>query len=303
MAVLSWQFGIIASISLVFWVLFLASTLLPRVRRSHAFTLSLATAAAWSIWTIAIVRSPQLRTWQLGVIAVALIVNWVVGSSLWRNKRLRGVNQQLEADNRGLTVRVKALASEMDEQERRALLAVPRAELTPLMGKGEHEKMLFDVLEHATDTVCITSGWINDRVVNGRFLAALKAALRRGVQVFIVFGYQSKQAQRDPMPPDAARALSALMSLRDGAEEWSSGRLLIAYHSNHTKYLVQDADLAVVTSHNWLSNKSFANDEGGVAVRDAAFAEELRRRILAVVKEANAKAVDEMVEQAYAARA
>jgi len=86
------------------------------------------------------------------------------------------------------------------------------------------------------------------------FKFLLAKALKRGVNVFIGYGYKSSF---DPIPKSKTQkdAENNLLKLKEWcAEENTDGLLLIAYHPNHSKILICDDTYAVCGSFNWLSN-------------------------------------------------
>jgi phosphatidylserine/phosphatidylglycerophosphate/cardiolipin synthase-like enzyme len=108
-------------------------------------------------------------------------------------------------------------------------------------------------------------------VVDDEFLALLRSALERGVQVLIGYGL----GDVDRMPERDIRALDRLRSL----EPEFANLTLSELGDTHAKVLVVDERFVVVTSFNWLSfrgdpDKPF-RDERGLLVTDSAIVEQL----------------------------
>lgn len=134
----------------------------------------------------------------------------------------------------------------------------------------EHPGLLKDALLKATRRLLIISPWIRHQVVNWEFIASLEAALRRGVQVYIGYGIDDGEAQKNnaaqnkvAITPQAKRDLEGL------ARKFKNFRFVYVGNT-HRKSLVCDDIFAVTTSFNWLSYRGDGGkprDERGWVVR------------------------------------
>ncbi len=148
----------------------------------------------------------------------------------------------------------------------------------------EHPGLLKDALLKAKKRLLIISPWIRHQVVNLEFVAALEAALRRGVHVYIGYGIDDGEAQKNnaaqskvAITPQAKRDLEGL------ARKFKNFRFVYVGNT-HRKSLVCDDTFAVTTSFNWLSFRGDIGkprDERGWVVRkkhyvDVQFRDDLR---------------------------
>ena len=162
------------------------------------------------------------------------------------------------AGNRlGVGIDKKALNKKIQEQEN--YFKILKKELNSkkvlrLSTLQEHKDQLFHSLHNARSRICILSGWATSYVIDDEFKFLLAKALKRGVNVFIGYGYKSSF---DPIPKSKTQkdAENNLLKLKEWcSEENTDGLLVIAYHPNHSKILICDDSYAVCGSFNWLSN-------------------------------------------------
>lgn len=141
---------------------------------------------------------------------------------------------------------------------------------------SEHFNALMRALTEAKSTVCILSGWIGSPLLNAEIQQLLRAAVKRGVRIFIGFGWESSSGHE--ISPTAKSALSFVRSL-------DSSQIMIARFANHEKVLVVDDEYCIIGSNNWLSNSTFRNSERSILVRIPSFASEEAKRVEAIIRQ------------------
>jgi hypothetical protein len=147
---------------------------------------------------------------------------------------------------------------------------------------------------HSTRGSPKRSGWVNDRVVTSRLLGALRKALRRGVHVFIVFGYKSKYKEIS-LKSDARNAVGAVHEVARESARWKRGYLLLAHRPVHAKIIVRDEVNAKIGSNNWLSNSSFVNEERSVVVTDGDFVAQVLLDMMQIAWQADSNAIPRLL--------
>lgn len=298
MQVAYWQLTIIASITFAFWL-----SRRPSLRATtRIWLLPWGMGVFWVVWTFErIVYSQDLLNLQLLVVSAAMIGNIYFAATLRKADHAEHRAHRTQEENLALKARIEELTDESDlsERERSDMLAAvartsARHEL--LETKEDHQNALFSSIRRARATLCITSGWMNDRAVNRALLDALGMALERGVLVAVAFGYASKNDPR-PLADDAHRALAQLERLGRETAVNDRPRLFVAYVPVHAKVVVRDAEVAIVSSHNWLSNTAFHNAERGVLIEDPTFAAQMRRSVMELVKDASLDSVSQLLQR------
>jgi len=148
----------------------------------------------------------------------------------------------------------------------------------------EHPGLLKDALLNAKQRLLIISPWIRHQVVNFEFIVGLRNALKRGVRVYIGYGIDAGDEQKNNGANNKiAITTQAKSDLEDLARKHKN--FCFVYVGNtHRKSLVCDDSFAVTTSFNWLSfrgDKGKPRDERGWLVRkkqyiDMQFEDDLR---------------------------
>lgn len=145
---------------------------------------------------------------------------------------------------------------------------------------AKHREVLERAIDEVSDDLTIFSGWIATRVVDQSFVKRLTAALDRGANVHLVFGYQPPRgAQRE----DHSHA-SAVAQLRVLASTRRKGALklhdlsqeTVAKFGNHAKLLICDRSYVVCGSNNWLANRKFANAEISILLNRQDIVDDIR---------------------------
>lgn len=139
---------------------------------------------------------------------------------------------------------------------------------------SEHFNVLKRAFAEAENTVCILSGWIGSPLLDTEVQQSIRAAVKRGVRIFLGFGWESSSGHE--ISPTAEFALRFVRSL-------GSSRVMVAQFANHEKVLVVDDKYCIIGSNNWLSNSTFRNSERSILVRIPSFASEEAQRVEAIV--------------------
>ncbi|MCP1289675.1 hypothetical protein NK214_05670 [Chromobacterium sp. S0633] len=123
----------------------------------------------------------------------------------------------------------------------------------------EHPGLLKDALLNAKQRLLIISPWIRHQVVNWEFITCLGDALKRGVQVYIGYGIDAGDAQKNNGAQNKLPiTLQAKNDLEGLVHKYKNFRFVYVGNT-HRKSLVCDDSFAVTTSFNWLS---FRGDTG-----------------------------------------
>lgn len=134
-------------------------------------------------------------------------------------------------------------------------------------------------LQIAKERLIIISAFINDDVVNAEFISSLRAAIRRGANVYLVIG-DDNMAQGDARKRDARnRALASIDRLR---QEHPDG-ITVVQRYHHAKILVCDSIFAMTGSYNFLSfsgDHRKVRDEQAVLFRHPADIDDIAKDVM-----------------------
>lgn len=141
-----------------------------------------------------------------------------------------------------------------------------------MYGRVHHDFML-NAIDDAKYSICILSGWISKRIVDAEFMECISAAMSRGVDVYLGYGYEYKRGHEEN--GDSKIALAVLKTAANDAMKASrAGSLNVGKFATHEKILLIDCSVIVSGSHNWLSNANHLNEESSLIVEDKALAEQ-----------------------------
>lgn len=118
----------------------------------------------------------------------------------------------------------------------------------------EHRDLLRLALKEADMRVCILCGWATSYVVDQEFKSLLWAALERGVNISIGYGYTAAGEPRPRKKTEVEADAIFTTLLRETEAKKPVGTLLTRRFPNHQKLLICDDKFAVCGSFNWLSN-------------------------------------------------
>lgn len=141
---------------------------------------------------------------------------------------------------------------------------------------SEHFNVLKRAFAEAKNTVCILSGWIGSPLLDPEIQELIRAAVKRGVRIYLGFGWESSSGHE--ISRTAKTALSFIKSL-------GSSQVMVAQFANHEKVLVVDDAYCIIGSNNWLSNSTFRNSERSVLLRIPSVASEEAKRVKAIVRQ------------------
>ena len=165
----------------------------------------------------------------------------------------------------------------------------------------EHRIQLYNALKIAKHTICIHSGWATDHVVDEDFKNRILECLRRGVNIYIGYGYKSYMPKylsseyRRSMQTNknAGKRLAEIMELCD--RENIKGKLDVDHYGNHRKELICDDKFYIVGSFNWLSNKSSPNLEKSLKVTSSEYVSKERSIFLERFQRTNRQTRQEII--------
>ena len=137
--------------------------------------------------------------------------------------------------------------------------STPAAAVRPVQ-TYEHPTLLTEALETSEKRLLLISPWLRRGVINDAFLAKLKAALERGVVVYLGWGMSASET-------DSPDADSGLVKELDEFAKAYGGFRFERLGRTHAKVLVCDSRFVVVTSFNWLSfrgdpKRTFRDERG-----------------------------------------
>tara|TARA_B100000686_G_C16255257_1_gene696497 strand:- start:18 stop:539 length:522 start_codon:yes stop_codon:yes gene_type:complete len=144
-----------------------------------------------------------------------------------------------------------------------------------------YERVRNHALETAQDIVVILCGWATSYVVDVEFQRLLAKALKRGVNVYLGYGYQS-DSEPGPQKKYEVEAEKNLMTLKEWCvDQDPKGILVVKKFPNHAKILICDTKYAVNGSFNWLSNAGRSrNIDRSWVIKDKQFVEDEMEIIL-----------------------
>ncbi|MEH1869494.1 MAG: hypothetical protein V7K69_31475 [Nostoc sp.] len=158
---------------------------------------------------------------------------------------LKQKNTEIEA--RLENIRQKALKT--------AMKAGKKVDKSPVLGEvlklrdGQISQAFSEVLNSAKSQVIIYSPWVNQAVVDEKFLTLLQKLANRGVWILIGYGIARRQEDEEkPISPEVEKKLRAIKT-PDGL---SSVKVLWLGDS-HIKEVIVDQEIHLCGSHNWLS--------------------------------------------------
>ncbi|MBE8997494.1 hypothetical protein IQ274_04505 [Nostoc sp. LEGE 12447] len=136
-----------------------------------------------------------------------------------------------------------------------AIKAGKKVDKSPVVGEvvqlrdGQISQVFSEVLNSAKSQVIIYSPWVNQAVVDEKFLTLLQKLANRGLWILIGHGIARRQEDEEkPISPEVEKKLRAIKT-PDGL---SSVQVLWLGES-HIKEIIVDQEIHLCGSHNWLS--------------------------------------------------
>ena len=141
---------------------------------------------------------------------------------------------------------------------------------TQVKGPAKHREFLMKTIKKAKHDLIILSGWATSFALDEKLIKSIRAAINRGVNIYICFGYEYSKS--NSMRISDIKGLEILRSLQEHSNKNRAyGKMYIAQIPNHSKVLMCDKEYYVVGSFNWLSNSGSTenpNDETSVVIRN-----------------------------------
>ena len=143
-----------------------------------------------------------------------------------------------------------------------------KVNLKILNNLSQHRQIFFNTLGQATSSICILSGTATSYVINEDFKISLTEALKRGVNIYLGYGYRSSHhnEQKKEYELNAENDLRKLV--QQAKEHKLKGKIYLAEYKNHSKILICDDEYVVCGSFNWLSNAAGQNIERSYIIYD-----------------------------------
>ncbi|WP_244945011.1 phospholipase D-like domain-containing protein [Nostoc sphaeroides] len=114
---------------------------------------------------------------------------------------------------------------------------------------GQISLAFSEVLNSAKSQILIYSPWVNQAVVNEKFITLLQKLANRGVRILIGHGIARRQEDEDkPIPPEVEKKLRAIKT-PDGLPSVQ----VFWLGDSHVKEVIVDKQIHLCGSHNWLS--------------------------------------------------
>ena len=230
-------------------------------------------AIGWTIETLLFLRvGSKLSDTQLIIIWAAFLIVAIIQFVIYtKNKKIAQ-----------LKIELKNAFQESGFENARLLDIEHHANVLNLKkveGK-QHYKFFLNSIREATESIYILSGWLSTSVINDKFNKLVEDALKRGVDVFIGYGWQDFEG----MHKDNPIALERLRDIyRNKVRNNYSGNILVSKFPNHQKILIVDNRYIVVGSANWLSNKTYKNKEYSFVVYSTELTEEESLRLNSMI--------------------
>jgi len=137
-----------------------------------------------------------------------------------------------------------------------------KSQIQDIDGVKAHRKELLKALDIAKENIIVYSGWATSYSINNEFKLKLKAALERGVNFYLGFGYESSKVETKASKEMITKTVNDLRNLQTwSASIKTKGKLYILKFPNHKKILSCDYKYIVIGSFNWLSNVAGKNQE------------------------------------------
>ncbi|QHG19932.1 hypothetical protein A6V25_05350 [Nostoc sp. ATCC 53789] len=130
-----------------------------------------------------------------------------------------------------------------------------KVDKSPVVGEvvqlrdGQISQAFSEVLNSAKSQVIIYSPWVNQAVVDEKFLTLLQKLANRGVWILIGHGIARRQEDEEkPISPEVEKKLRAIKT-PDGL----SSVQVLWLGDSHIKEVIVDQEIHLCGSHNWLS--------------------------------------------------
>jgi phosphatidylserine/phosphatidylglycerophosphate/cardiolipin synthase-like enzyme len=240
--VIYFQIAVVATIVGAYQIATLRGWERSKARKAAAVVMGL-----WLLWTVQMVFWAPLFIIQIGVAIGTLAVVWKMSR---QKKQLASLKSELGQALDGFPKEIIENVSQHAWKSNR---------IEAITG-DRHFEALVEAIEEARLRLIIMSGWVTNYVVDEDMEQRLRAALARGVDVFVGFGWTSTHIPQKSRPEnqDGYKRLQAISAWANSS---ASGQLRIRVFPNHAKLVVCDGNYFMSGSHNWLSNRHGQNFE------------------------------------------
>lgn len=274
-----WQIAVVVSIALAFrWhksITQIIARILPsaspkrnRIQTLSATQIGAGALALWMLWSAANLNGPLLIVQCSIAIGAFLVLRH-------REQMRRITNEQQETINN--------LIQNIQSNYNFSTQACPTQRT--IFSPRDHRRLLLSTIQTASEEIIIVSGWASLRALNAELRKQLLDALRRGVDVYIAFGYASFEGKtKDGNTHE--RGAQIFRKMRIYAERKNlGGRLYVEVLTSnnigtHQKVLIQDRRVVTIGSYNWLSNPgSGRNNEASISIEDAELSKQISTEI------------------------
>lgn len=266
----------------VYWQLTVVATVLA-VYMAWGDRASLWVVLAWTVWTLVALAFFPLVLIQLLFAWGSYLAARCVRNIYHTAREERALRELKEGEVRDLKSHLDAVlrSSQVPASAHDAVVAMARQEpssISFIHGQAHYEMLLLAIVE-AKRVLCVLSGWIGSPLLDKNIQSAMRAALQRGVDIYLGYGWEGDVKGHQLK----GTALSARRFLDKLCAEKTPGKITVAEFPNHEKVLVCDDAFVAIGSNNWLSNRAFRNSERSVVVRSTTTAASEAKRVIEVV--------------------
>jgi phosphatidylserine/phosphatidylglycerophosphate/cardiolipin synthase-like enzyme len=268
---LYWQARVIISILGLYF-------LISRWNKNVAIGLSLAMSCWWSWFTNGHLNG-KLFYFQL----FTIWISFFVGFYLYKKDALIKQKDITISELEGTIKELQLAIKDFPQNEQALIQESLRGSPLQKIEGDEHSKFLKVAISRADQSLVILSGWILNNVVNEKFSALIRTAIRDGTSIFIGYGFDT-YGNGQEIKHDHQVAIDRLKEI----EVWSGnekGSLVVQkIDKSHEKLILCDNLYTVIGSFNWLSNPGKNTKELSVKIESKELTSELKKRTVARFK-------------------
>ncbi len=217
----------------------------------------------WTAWTVVLLSYPPLVVTQLGF-------TW---GTFALCTFMAGNHQEINELKAALSAYPVSMQTRIEDQAK-------GSRIDKIVGDA-HRRELSTAIDSARDTIIILSGWITSSVVNDSFAKKIEATIRRGVQIYIGYGWEDSSGSH----ASSSSSVDAITRLERISKKYPDSFYMTKF-ANHQKVLIKDSEYIICGSNNWLSNNSFRNQEMSMKIFASNLARSESERLKAEITEA-----------------
>ena len=244
-----------------------------KIDKSYEFAkwLGIGIRGFWLFWTFALASIFAIYVF-LGIFAVYPGTLIIITFHL-NHRRMRRIRK-----NEAFVADINLLDNDVLEEHVETIIEDP---VDILETRQEHRKRLINTFKTADQTVVILTGWTVNYADEKEFRSLLGKCLKRGVMVYIGYGFQKTKSKR----VEKSVELETRGKMND-LLEWCAnknweGRLEVFYYPGKSHTLIKDDKFAIIGGFNWLSEiNSSEPDERSWIVSSRAFVIQERDKIV-----------------------